>query len=190
MHEIHRGPRRRASRRHHLRRATAAAIASTHEAYGLCANGEDCFLALRGFERLRCAWSGIGDRGSKSRLAPRPAGGRGSPASCFARRSRPRALETRLQGRGRPVLDHFEAVLEAGRPAHAERAGNLRHGLFLGRVREPIVPFDCTAARTATAWKAEGPALRLHIGLEDVGDLKRDLERGFAALAEAGAIAL
>ena len=60
-------------------------------------------------------------------------------------------------------------------------------GYSWGGFESLIVPFDCTSARTATAWKAEGPALRLHIGLEDVGDLKRDLERGFAALAEAGA---
>ncbi len=36
---------------------------------------------------------------------------------------------------------------------------------------------------------AGGPALRFHIGLEDVADLKADLEAGFARLREtAGAI--
>ena len=34
-------------------------------------------------------------------------------------------------------------------------------------------------------WQPGGPALRFHIGLEDVGDLIADLERGFAALAAA-----
>jgi cystathionine beta-lyase len=37
--------------------------------------------------------------------------------------------------------------------------------------------------RTATRWDPGGPALRLHIGLEDPDDLIADLERGFAALA-------
>jgi cystathionine beta-lyase len=32
-------------------------------------------------------------------------------------------------------------------------------------------------------WNGEGPALRLHVGLEDVDDLKADLEAGFARLA-------
>ena len=36
--------------------------------------------------------------------------------------------------------------------------------------------------RTATKWNPGGPALRLHIGLEDPDDLIEDLERGFAAL--------
>ena len=39
--------------------------------------------------------------------------------------------------------------------------------------------------RTATKWAPGGPTLRLHIGLENVDDLKADLERGFAALKAA-----
>jgi cystathionine beta-lyase len=38
--------------------------------------------------------------------------------------------------------------------------------------------------RTVRPW-TEGPTIRLHIGLEDVGDLIADLERGFAAMAAA-----
>jgi cystathionine beta-lyase len=37
-------------------------------------------------------------------------------------------------------------------------------------------------ARTAVPWRAEGPTLRLHIGLEDPADLIRDLEAGFQRL--------
>jgi cystathionine beta-lyase len=32
-----------------------------------------------------------------------------------------------------------------------------------------------------THWAPGGPTLRLHIGLENVDDLKADLERGFEA---------
>ena len=39
--------------------------------------------------------------------------------------------------------------------------------------------------RTVTAWKPEGPTLRLHIGLEDPKDLLADLGRGFDRLAAA-----
>jgi cystathionine beta-lyase len=57
-------------------------------------------------------------------------------------------------------------------------------GYSWGGFESLIVPFDCKATRTATVWNAQGPALRLHIGLEDVEDLKRDLERGFASLRD------
>ena len=41
------------------------------------------------------------------------------------------------------------------------------------------------AYRSATRWNPGGPALRLHIGLEDPEDITADLERGFAALGAA-----
>ena len=41
------------------------------------------------------------------------------------------------------------------------------------------------AQRTATVWQAEGPLLRLHIGLEDPEDLIADLEAGFARVSAA-----
>ena len=39
-----------------------------------------------------------------------------------------------------------------------------------------------TWGRTAVPWKAEGPLIRLHIGLEDPDDLIADLEASFAAV--------
>lgn len=56
-------------------------------------------------------------------------------------------------------------------------------GFSWGGYESLVILFDCAAYRTATQWTPEGAALRFHIGLEDVGDLKADLERGFAALA-------
>ena len=46
-----------------------------------------------------------------------------------------------------------------------------------------ISSFRSTAqpTRTATKWAPGGPTLRLHVGLENVGDLKADLVRGFEA---------
>ena len=55
-------------------------------------------------------------------------------------------------------------------------------GYSWGGFESLIIPFDCAPYRTATTWAPGGPALRLHIGLENVDDLKADLERGFAAL--------
>jgi cysteine-S-conjugate beta-lyase len=58
-------------------------------------------------------------------------------------------------------------------------------GFSWGGYESLIIPFDCDAYRTATKWSPGGPALRLHIGLENVDDLKADLDRGFAAMKAA-----
>jgi cystathionine beta-lyase len=54
-------------------------------------------------------------------------------------------------------------------------------GYSWGGYESLIIPFDCAAYRTVTHWAPGGPTLRLHIGLENVDDLKADLERGFEA---------
>jgi cysteine-S-conjugate beta-lyase len=56
-------------------------------------------------------------------------------------------------------------------------------GYSWGGFESLVIPFDCADYRTATKWAPGGPALRLHIGLENVDDLKSDLERGFAAFS-------
>jgi len=55
-------------------------------------------------------------------------------------------------------------------------------GYSWGGFESLIIPFDPSSYRTATTWHAPGPALRIHIGLEDPADLKADLEAGFARL--------
>jgi cysteine-S-conjugate beta-lyase len=54
-------------------------------------------------------------------------------------------------------------------------------GYSWGGFESLVIPFDCASYRTATNWAPGGPTLRLHIGLENVEDLKADLARGFAA---------
>jgi cystathionine beta-lyase len=56
-------------------------------------------------------------------------------------------------------------------------------GASWGGFESLVIPFDCTKVRSATAWNPGGPAIRFHIGLEDVDDLIEDLERAFAAMA-------
>jgi cysteine-S-conjugate beta-lyase len=58
-------------------------------------------------------------------------------------------------------------------------------GASWGGYESLAIPFDITPVRTATRWSPGGPTVRFHIGLEDVGDLTADLDRGFAALAAA-----
>jgi len=54
-------------------------------------------------------------------------------------------------------------------------------GFSWGGFESLVIPFDCSSYRSATKWAPDGPTLRLHIGLENVDDLKADLDRGFAA---------
>jgi cystathionine beta-lyase len=54
-------------------------------------------------------------------------------------------------------------------------------GYSWGGFESLVIPFDCAPYRTATTWAPGGPALRLHVGLEGVEDLKADLANGFAA---------
>jgi cysteine-S-conjugate beta-lyase len=53
-------------------------------------------------------------------------------------------------------------------------------GYSWGGFESLIVPFK--PHRTATNWTAEGPCLRLHIGLENPDDLIDDLEQGFTRM--------
>jgi len=165
--------------------ASARAVASTHESLGLCVNGEDCFLALRGLRTLSVRL----ERHWKSGLAiaewlqARP-----EVASVVhpALPGHPGHELWRRDFLGASGL--FSIILKPCPNAAVKRMLNALRifgmGYSWGGFESLIVPFDCKAARTATVWNAQGPALRLHIGLEDVDDLKRDLECGFAALAD------
>ena len=80
----------------------------------------------------------------------------------------------------------FSVILK---PAEKKAVARMLDGLNLfgmgyswGGYESLVIPFDPTPYRTATKWKAEGPALRFHIGLEDPEDLISDLEAGFVRL--------
>jgi len=83
----------------------------------------------------------------------------------------------------------FSFVLNGG--GEKERAAlidTLEHfgiGYSWGGYESLALPVDPQRFRTATEWKAEGPVVRLQIGLEDPVDLIADLERGLAAFRDA-----
>ena len=58
-------------------------------------------------------------------------------------------------------------------------------GYSWGGFESLAVPKRPEKYRSAVPWACDGTVIRLQIGLEDVGDLKADLERGFTALAAA-----
>lgn len=55
-------------------------------------------------------------------------------------------------------------------------------GWSWGGYESLVIPFEPRPYRSATQWPFEGPALRFHIGHEDMNDLKADLETGFQRL--------
>ena len=56
-------------------------------------------------------------------------------------------------------------------------------GYSWGGFESLAIPANPARIRTATSWRAEGPAVRLQIGLEDVDDLIADLALGLARFA-------
>jgi cystathionine beta-lyase len=81
----------------------------------------------------------------------------------------------------------FAVILK---PEHEKKFGAFFDALSLfgmgyswGGFESLAIPFDCKGYRTATEWKPGGPAVRLHIGLEDLDDLIADLEYGLKQLA-------
>jgi cystathionine beta-lyase len=82
----------------------------------------------------------------------------------------------------------FSIVL---RPASDAAVAAMLNGLELfglgyswGGFESLAIAFDCTKYRTATRWAPGGPTLRFSVGLEDIEDLKEDLDRGFERLRE------
>ncbi len=149
---------------------------------GVCAGPDDVFLALRGLRTLAV------------RLAQHQASGLAIARWLGARQEVARvlhpALETdpghRLWKRdftGASGL--FSVVLK---PASQRAVDAFLDALTLfgmgyswGGFESLVIPFDCSTYRTATSWAPGGPALRFHVGLEDIEDLEADLDRGFAA---------
>ncbi|MEX0751999.1 MAG: cystathionine beta-lyase [Xanthobacteraceae bacterium] len=153
---------------------------------GLCVGPDDIYLALRGLRTLSV------------RLARHQESGLRLARWLEQRPEILRVLHPALEsGPGYAIWSRdfsgasglFAVVLKPA-PEAAVRAflNALRLfglGYSWGGYESLALPFDCSGYRTATKWAPGGPAIRLHVGLEDAGDLIADLERGFAALAAA-----
>lgn len=164
----------------------ADALRGVHGDTGVCPGPEDAYMALRGLRTLgvRLEHHGRAAIEMASWLRDRPEVARiihpaleGDPGHALWARD-----FTGASGL-------FSVVLK---PAPQKAVAAMLDGLDLfgmgaswGGYESLVIPFDPTPTRTATTWEAEGPALRFHIGLEDLEDLKRDLDAGFARLRAA-----
>jgi len=167
--------------------ATAKALKDYTGAAGLCVGPDDMNLGLRGLRTM-----GV-------RLARHHAAGLQVARWLAARPEVARVLHPALEtDPGHAIWKRdftgacglFGIVLKPMPQAAANAFLNALTlfgiGASWGGYESLAVPFDVTTARTATRWAPGGPAIRFHIGLEDVSDLIADLERGFAAMAAAG----
>ena len=157
-------------------------IAETIRLLGVCAGPDDVFLALRGLRTLAV------------RLAQHHRSGLEMARWLATRPEVVRVLHPALESDpGHTIWKRdftgasglFSIVLK---PAPQKAVDALLDAVTLfgmgfswGGFESLVIPFDCAPYRSATKWAPGGPTLRLHIGLENVEDLKSDLERGFEA---------
>ncbi len=157
-------------------------VTDTIRALGVCAGPDDVFLATRGLRTLAV------------RLAHHQASALEMARWLRARPEVARVLHPALEDDpGHAIWKRdftgasglFSVVLK---PASDKAVDALLDTLTLfgmgyswGGFESLVIPFDCSDYRTATTWAPGGPTLRFHIGLENLDDLKADLERGFAA---------
>jgi len=158
-------------------------VRMAYKQLGLGAAPDDSFLALRGMRSMHARLSAQ----SASAL---------KVASWLANRSEvARVLHPALESHPDHALWRRDFSGASGlfgvilKPAETQRVHAVLDSLKLfamgfswGGYESLIVPCDPNITRTATAWRAEGPLLRLSIGLEHPDDLIADLEAGFTHL--------
>jgi cysteine-S-conjugate beta-lyase len=157
-------------------------IAEAIQLLGVCAGPDDVFLALRGLRTLAVRLAQHHKSGLEMAcwLATRP---EVTNVLHPALESDPGHAIWKRDFTGASGL--FSIVLKP-KPQKAvdallDSVELFGMGFSWGGFESLVIPFDCDSYRTATKWAPGGPTLRLHIGLENVEDLKADLERGFAA---------
>jgi cystathionine beta-lyase len=161
----------------------AKRVAQTKELLGISPGSEETFLGMRGLRTL------------SARLAQHQRSALEIARWLEGRPEVARVLHPGLPSHPQHALWKRDFLGSSGlfsvilKPVDGAAVAAMLDGLKLfgmgfswGGYESLVIPFDPTTYRTATQWKAEGPALRLHIGLEDVDDLRDDLEAGLQRL--------
>jgi cysteine-S-conjugate beta-lyase len=163
-------------------------LRETYDSFAMCPGPEDVFLGLRG---LRTMSLRLREHGTQALEMSRWLEGRPEVARVLhpAMETYPGHEIWKRDFKGSSGL--FSIILK---PCSDRALAAMLDGLSLfgmgyswGGFESLVIPFNCATYRTATKWEPGGHALRFHIGLEDLDDLKRDLDAGFARLRETDA---
>lgn len=162
-----------------------AAIRQSVKHYGLCTNGEEAFLAARGLRSMAVRLR------HHEQAALKVAGwlkGQPQVASVLhpALPSDPGHAIWKHYMSGSSGLFAFRLKDKPGRDAVARMADGMKLfklGFSWGGFESLMVPFYPARVRSVAAWDKDEIIIRLHIGLEDVGDLIADLEAGLKRLS-------
>ena len=163
-------------------------LRETYDSFAMCPGPEDVFLGLRG---LRTMALRLREHGTQALEMSRWLEGRPEVARVLhpAMETYPGHEIWKRDFKGSSGL--FSIILK---PCSDRALAAMLDGLSLfgmgyswGGFESLVIPFNCATYRTATKWEPGGHALRFHIGLEDLDDLKRDLDSGFARLRETDA---
>ena len=151
----------------------------TAQALGQCVSPDDAYLASRGLRTLAVRLRQHGEGGLEVArwLAGQPQVARvlhpalpGCPGHDLWQRD--------FSG----ASGLFSFVLaggdDAARTALVDGLEHFGIGFSWGGFESLALPIDPAPIRSATRWHAEGPAVRIHVGLEDPGDLIADLAAG------------
>ena len=162
------------------------ALRDTYDSFAMCPGPEDVFLGLARPAHHGAAPARAREAGARDGALARKPGRKWR--GCCTRPSRPIPATTIWKRDFKGSSGLFSIILK---PCSDQALAAMLDGLALfgmgyswGGFESLVIPFDCATYRTATRWEPGGHALRFHIGLEDLDDLKRDLDAGFARLRE------
>ncbi|MGL4395959.1 MAG: cystathionine beta-lyase, partial [Hyphomicrobium sp.] len=155
----------------------ARILTAAKEALGTCPGAEETYLALRGLRTLDVRL----ERHMRSSLAMARWLSERAEVSRVIHPALPshpgHALWQRdFSGASGLFAIVLHPVAEKALAAFLDELHFFGMGYSWGGFESLIIPFDPRSYRTATPWQEPGTALRLHIGLEDIEDLKRDLD--------------
>lgn len=155
--------------------------------YGYCSNADDCYLALRGFRTIgvRMKQQMINAIMVARWLENRPEVNR---VLFPALESDPGYAIWKRDFEGAASLFAFVLKPATSKKQVTAFVNALRLfgiGSSWGGYESLVTAPNIAPLRTATKWPADGPVIRLHIGLEDPQDLIEDVEQAFASMKSA-----
>jgi len=163
--------------------ATWEAVHATHSLLGQCAGPDDIYLAQRGLRTLGVRLDRHQETGIELArwLQQRP---EVADVMHPALSSHPTHELWRRDFKGASGLFSIwlAPTSQAAVDAMLDGLELFGMGASWGGYESLVLPFNPADYRSAVPWTTEGHGVRIHAGLEDIEDLKADLERGFERL--------